>query len=145
MAKKDKNTEVTRGQVVIREILADTGLSGASLANFLGINNGIIEDLMRGRTKRLSNNVINAISGKFPQYSKLWLLSGEGDKFVSSGQTVSNVVSPHHNASGDNISVHDGNANTEIINRLLDEIKAYRKLTQDLVDIIKKKESSSDK
>ena len=77
--------------------------------------------MLKNKTKAISDNLANKIISVFPQYSKSWLLTGEGEMLKGQGGSVS--IS---NVNGDNIGCgHDNtiNNNDLTIRALIDQIK----------------------
>lgn len=140
MANNDGKNK-TRGQIVLAEILKDTGLTATAFAEKIGISVDTVQNISCGRVLRLSNRVIDAIVTIFPRYDKFWLLSGEGDKFIPGFEGVVNTTYHGKNiATGTGASAGDmtSDASTDIINRLLDELAAQRQQNQAFLEIIKK-------
>lgn len=59
-------------------------LNGASLARHIGVNPEALKSIRVGKVNKVSIELANAIVEKFPQYNKLWILTGEGDKLAKS-------------------------------------------------------------
>jgi len=68
------------GSQIIDKVLEYTQLSPASFAKAIGIERPqAIYDIQKGKTKMISQNMGNKIISVFPEISKSWLLSGEGE------------------------------------------------------------------
>ena len=74
--KLDNHVDVTRR--IIREILAEVGLSAPKFADALGIGYQRVFDLMRGRTKKFNPGIVKIICDKFPQFNPGYLSTGMG-------------------------------------------------------------------
>lgn len=74
--KLDNHVDETRR--IIREILAEVGLSAPKFADALGIGYQRVFDLMRGRTKKFNPGIVKLICEKFPQFNPGYLTTGMG-------------------------------------------------------------------
>lgn len=63
---------------MLRCILTDLGLEVKQLADELDYPASKLYDIQRGRTKQLKNELVGRILAHYPQYSRTWLLTGEG-------------------------------------------------------------------
>lgn len=121
----------------IRFILDETGLKAATFAGYIGVPRFKIADIKCGKTKTISPELCKAICRKFPQFSPTWILTGEGDAIinqkVSSGQIINNP------SGGNNSQTQSTGVSEETFLKLLEELAAQRRQTQDLIDIIKDK------
>lgn len=69
---------------IIQKIIDNEGINAKFFSEKLGFKRPqVIYDVLKGKTKSISNNLANKIVTEFPQYSKLWLLTGEGDDINS--------------------------------------------------------------
>lgn len=100
-------------------------IKAPTLAKRVGLKYQRLLDIQNGKVKKLSSPVAKAINEKYPQYSLSYLLTGEKDAIVG------NEVSGSHNVIGNN----NGNQ-TEVINKLVDELAASRKNNERLLNII---------
>ena len=66
------------GSEVIFAILANEDLKPGTFAKMIGVTTTQIYDLQSGKVKRISEKVAEKILDVFPQYSKTWLITGEG-------------------------------------------------------------------
>ena len=81
----------------LKEFLDYTGLQSTQFADTCGIPRPSFSQLLRGRNKKVSDEVITKIHESFPQLSILWLMFGEGDMVLSSNIRISeseNAVNP---------------------------------------------------
>ena len=69
-----------QGKDIIELILSDLGIKAPTFANSIGLKYQRILDIQSGKTKKISSTVADAIIEKYPQYSKVWLLTGEGSR-----------------------------------------------------------------
>jgi hypothetical protein len=66
----------------IKQIIDNENLSIRKFEEKISCTQGIITKCIRANTD-ISSKVISSIIRNFPQYSALWLLTGEGEMFVS--------------------------------------------------------------
>jgi SOS-response transcriptional repressor LexA len=67
----------------IAEIMAHYDLSVKEFATKIGAKTQqAVYDLLHGKTKSISTDMENKIISCFPEISRAWLLTGEGEKFV---------------------------------------------------------------
>ncbi|MBP5693814.1 MAG: hypothetical protein J6W86_08960 [Bacteroidales bacterium] len=111
------------GNEILEELLNDLSIKLPTFAKQIGIPYRSMFDIQKGKVKSISPSVANAIHMKYPQYPLFYLLTGEGNKVVD--------VSGSHNVIGNN----NGNQ-TEVINKLVDELAASRKNNERLLNII---------
>lgn len=76
------------GQEIINKILEALEVKAPTLAENIGILYQRIFDLQKGKTKRISPQVANAIIKTYPQFNLTWLLTGEGDMFNSNNPSI---------------------------------------------------------
>ena len=69
-----------QGKDIIGLILNDLGIKAPTFASSIGLKYQRILDIQSGKTKKISPTVADAIIEKYPQYSKIWLLTGEGSR-----------------------------------------------------------------
>lgn len=63
----------------IDDIISTINLNAAQFAKSIGVHPTQIYDLQSGKTKSISPAMADKILAKYPQFSKLWLLTGEGE------------------------------------------------------------------
>lgn len=66
----------------IKQIIENEGLSVRRFEEIISCSNGVIAKSLRSKTD-ISVKVLISIKENFPQYSAEWLLTGEGEMFVS--------------------------------------------------------------
>lgn len=66
----------------IKQIIENEGLSVRKFEEIISCSNGVIAKSLKNKTD-ISVKVLISIKENFPQYSAEWLLTGEGDMFVS--------------------------------------------------------------
>ncbi len=64
----------------LRDILNYLNINAKVFSEKLGYERPqIMYDIQKGKTKRLSTDLVNKISSVFPELSRVWLLTGEGE------------------------------------------------------------------
>lgn len=82
---------------ILERILDDQGLTVKEFAEKIGYPAKKLYDIKQGRTKRFSDELLQIISDRFPNYSRVWLMTGMGDIVVT------NPSAPVFNNHGDNV------------------------------------------
>jgi plasmid maintenance system antidote protein VapI len=100
--------------------------SDADLARILGISRGEMSNVIAGR-RPVSKRIVDNLTTAFPEISKGWLVSGEGEMFKSSAVAESQSIS----IAGEEIKENEINVNTDAtIAALIAEVSAQRRLTE---------------
>lgn len=89
-----------------------------------------IYDIVSGKTKRISDKLASQIISEFPEISKTWLLTGEGDmlKNIESSQDNSPVLADNHSTA---VNGYQNMVNSDsTIAKLIEELAAQRRLTE---------------
>lgn len=68
-------------QEVLRAILTDLRLDVKQFSERIDYPSGKLYDIQRGKTIKFKDDLINRILAAFPKYNKIWLMTGEGDKY----------------------------------------------------------------
>lgn len=71
-----------QGSDIIKLILNDLGVKAPTFAKSIGLQYQRILDIQNNKTKKISTTVADCIVEKYPQYSRTWLLTGEGEMYV---------------------------------------------------------------
>lgn len=87
----------------LEQLLSHLGLTRTALADKIGVKVYKLNDISRGQTKRIPSDVLAGINKEFPNISKQWLLTGEGDMLTSRDTTVT--------GSGNAVNTVTGNGN----------------------------------
>ena len=91
-----------------------------------------IYDIVSGKTKRISEKLANQIISEFPEISRSWLLTGEGEMLKNTS-----AVAESHSISiaGEEIKENKINVNAdETIAMLIAEVAAQRRLTEKVLE-----------
>lgn len=113
----------------LKYIIENEGLNPKIFSERLGFERPqSIYDVLKNKTKNISENLAFKIISVFPKYSKIWLLTGEGDILNNSTHAIQ--------ATGNEIVYkstikHDNLADT--LQKLTDEIAEQRKTYTDLL------------
>lgn len=67
---------------ILTGILSETGQNTREFSDTIGYSLTKLYDIQRGKTKRLSDELINLVLEKYPNFNKVWLLTGEGDMLI---------------------------------------------------------------
>ena len=110
-------------KTIIEIIAHNERLSLAKLASMLGKIPQNMYDIKRGKTKGVSKELADKILEVFPQYSRTWLLTGEGEMLKDPPPIDEQTAIVNYQA---------GNGNhfesNPTVNRFLDELAAQREL-----------------
>lgn len=68
---------------ILTGILSELRQSTRELSDNLGYSLTKLYDVQRGKTKRLSDELVGLILEKYPRFSKVWLMTGEGNMLKS--------------------------------------------------------------
>ena len=112
----------------IERILTYKGINAKQLSEICGCQRAqVIYDVLNEKTKSISQNLSIKISSAFPEISRTWLLTGEGDMLI--GTNSQNGAQQSISADSTKI-IADMSApirsQQETIQRLLDEINGLR-------------------
>lgn len=84
------------GKEIIDKILFIKGLNAKSFSERIGLDRPqAIYDIQKGKTKAISGQLANKILSAFPDFNKVWLLTGEGPEIkISSSNNIQTSVIP---------------------------------------------------
>lgn len=124
---------------VIELIIFEQNTNANKLSKKIGISSTNLYDIMSGKIKYISNDLADKIVKVYEQYSKSWLLTGEGDAHVTPVVHVEKEKAPTDAVHDDAKSIADVK---QIVLTLTAEISAqretYSKQISDLIGIIDK-------
>jgi hypothetical protein len=69
---------------VVAAIMGKYGINSAEFARIIGKNPTYVNDVKNGKTKKISEQVAEKIIGQWPELSKIWVLTGEGQMLSTS-------------------------------------------------------------
>ena len=110
----------------IEEMLAYLNINAKAFSEKLGYERPqIIYDILKGRTKRISEDLAIKITTVFPVIRKSWLLADDGDMIYAS---INQEINGGHNTqvAGNNNHVNS----PATLDKAIDEIAAQRKLVE---------------
>ena len=84
-------------KAILERILEDQNLTVRDLANLLGYPESKLYCVKQGKTKTFSKELLELISNRFPNYSRVWLMTGMGDI------TVTHPSAPIFSNTGNNV------------------------------------------
>ena len=67
------------GEEIINKILDELKIKAPTFAENIGVLYQRIFDIQRGKTKKISSQLANAIVSAYPQFNLTWILTGEGE------------------------------------------------------------------
>lgn len=73
----------------IKAFMAHCGLSSSQLADTCEIPRPTMSQILNGRSKKISNDLIARLHANYPQLSVMWLMFGEGDMLEDSNIKIS--------------------------------------------------------
>lgn len=123
------------------EVIADNErLTLSKLAKAIGALPQIMYDIKSGKTKDVSVTLADKILAVFPQYSRTWILTGEGEM-------LKDPPPKNDGAAIVNNQVGNGNQFTDghTVERFLDELAAQRELTREAQQQLTKSQEQMDR
>lgn len=98
----------------IKLFLDSTGIQNSQFADTCGIPRPSLSQLLNGRNKKVSDEVIGKIHDAYPNLSVLWLLFGEGDMLNSGNIETSerqnedlSPISPFENTDFEDVEIKE--------------------------------------
>lgn len=71
----------------LKLFLNQNGISNSQFADTCGIPRPTLSQLLNGRNKKVSDEIIAKIHASYPSLSIMWLMFGDGDMFVPNANT----------------------------------------------------------
>lgn len=129
----------------IKALVEFSGLNVTQFANRVGFSTAqAVRELIKGKTKSLSYKSLNLILGAFPEISKAWLTSGEGEMLKSVSQNANNITG--HNVCGVNVNGRDIDIKCPSeYETLLDIVRAHNEVVARMQDQLDKSQIQLDK
>ena len=69
--------------LVVTKIQEKYGINSANFARIIGKNPTYVNDVKKGKTRRISEEIADKIIEQWPELSKIWILTGEGEMLRS--------------------------------------------------------------
>ncbi len=122
---------------IIQQIIDNEGFNAKVFSEKLGFERPqVIYDVLKNKTKAISDNLANKIISVFPQYSKSWLLTGEGEMLKKPTIVQNNVNG--YNLQGQNITLSSDNY-MEIIREKDRQLQKRDEQIDRLITLLEKK------
>ncbi len=122
---------------IIQQIIDNEGFNAKVFSEKLGFERPqVIYDVLKNKTKAISDNLANKIISVFPQYSKSWLLTGEGEMLKKPTIVQNNVNGD--NLQGQNITLSSDNY-MEIIREKDRQLQKRDEQIDRLITLLEKK------
>lgn len=116
---------------MIAEILEYLGINAPTFAKNIGVRYTRINDIQKGRTKKVNQEVADRIISKYSNFNMRWVLTGEGEM-------LNNIADIVQQANGDNNTQVAHNNNNSALEKTLSELAEMRKLLAEQIQINKK-------
>lgn len=84
---------------VVAAIMEKYGINSAEFARIIGKNPTYVNDVKNGKTKKISEQVAEKIIGQWPELSKIWVLTGEGQMLSTSTHASEDRSNPQRSDS----------------------------------------------
>jgi len=100
---------------ILDALLSETGTNQKDFLDRIGANVNTFSDLRLGKVKNISRRLADKIRAVYPDFSLVWLLTGEGDMYNKENSA------PVFQNSGDNVTNNQtqaGDINSELIGLL---------------------------
>lgn len=124
----------------LQEIIDREGLNAKAFSEKLGFERPQrIYDILKNKTKTISEDLANKIISVFPPYSKAWIITGEGS-MLQGGDSISH--NQDNNASFNVLSNVNSDNMCTALEKLITEISEQRK---SYTDMIAKRDEQIDK
>lgn len=75
----------------IKTFLSVNGIANSIFADKCDIPRPTLSQLLNGRNKKVSNEVLDKIHIAYPEMSMMWLMFGEGEMFTEIGKNITNI------------------------------------------------------
>lgn len=90
---------------IINDLLEYIGIKAPTFAKAINTTYQRVQDIQRGRTKKISLDLANKIISVYPEVNKSYLLKGEGELLNNGGTNISVNHSPNANVAGNDINI----------------------------------------
>ena len=126
----------------ITAVLSYAELSASAFAKKIGAKTTqAIYDLISGKTKTLSPDILNKVLSCYPDLSIEWLVRGEGEMLKTGVQQISyGDMSPNLNGKGNSV-----NFVTEDLKIFVEELSAQRRISERTLTLLEKKDEQIDR
>lgn len=126
----------------ITAVLSYAELSASAFAKKIGAKTTqAIYDLISGKTKTLSPDILNKVISCYPDLSIEWLVRGDGEMLKPGVQQISyGDMSPNLNGKGNSV-----NFVTEDLKIFVEELSAQRRISERTLTLLEKKDEQIDR
>lgn len=126
----------------ITAVLSYAELSASAFAKKIGAKTTqAIYDLISGKTKTLSPDILNKVISCYPDLSVEWLVRGDGEMLKPGVQQISyGDMSPNLNGKGNSV-----NFVTEDLKIFVEELSAQRRISERTLTLLEKKDEQIDR
>lgn len=126
----------------IKAVLAYAELSASAFAKKIGAKTTqAIYDLLSGKTKTLSSDLLDKMLSCYPDLSLEWLVRGEGDMLKANVQQVSyGDKSPNLNGKGNSVSFC-----CEDFKVFIEELREQRRISEKTLSLLEKRDEQIDR
>lgn len=107
----------------LKQLISALGLSDSQFADTCSISRSTLSLLLSGKNKKISDVMLAQIHQAFPKVSILWLLFGEGEKFINENIEKNKDFEHENSLFQDNISDNDEQLNLVNVKQLEDIIQ----------------------
>ena len=112
----------------IKTFLSVNGIANSIFADKCDIPRPTLSQLLNGRNKKVSNEVLDKIHIAYPDLSMMWLMFGEGEMFTEIGKNITNV----QNSIFDVNEEFEAEKNADENNSSMDDVDSVAKVLQSL-------------
>lgn len=106
--------EDTSAAIRLKHFMEFAGLSNSQFADSCGIPRPTLSQLLSGRNKKLSDQIIRPIHEKFPELSIVWLMFGEGDMLTDDSSVSKTDSEKEKKSLKDPMKPHNSNTSTPL-------------------------------
>ncbi len=96
----------------LKLFLNDNGISNSTFADTCDIPRPTLSQLLNGRNKKVSDELITKIHNAYPALNVMWLMFGDGDMFVPNANFIPSPTSAQPSENVEKISASDEASNS---------------------------------
>lgn len=126
---EDENFSIA--MLVVSKIQEKYGINSANFARIIGANPTYVNDVKKGKTKRISDKIADKIIEQWPELSKVWLLTGEEPMLRTETQ---HNEQQNVSIGGDNIVNGSSKTTSEGLLAVMELVMSQQKTIQDLTE-----------